>query len=156
MNRIPTSRPYIRVYRCSSVVSRAFTLVELTVVVAIIGILATLVIVRYSGKTDQAKAAAAKAQLSQLEGAVIEFQSHCGRLPNALDELVNKPGDCPKWQEGGYLKGTKVPKDPWGHDFVIKADGGTFEIVSLGADGSEGGTGVNTDLSSLALDEPQK
>jgi prepilin-type N-terminal cleavage/methylation domain-containing protein len=50
-----------------------FTLVELIVVIAIIGVLSTLVIVKYAGKTDQAKFAAAKAQISQIEGAVIEF-----------------------------------------------------------------------------------
>lgn len=136
-----------------SVIRNGFTLVELIVVIAIIGILATLVIVRYAGKTDQAKVAAAKAQLSQLEGAVIEFQANCNRLPRTLDELVNKPGDCPNWQDGGYLKGTKMPKDPWGTDFVFRSGSGNdFEIISLGADGKEGGTGVNADISSLNLD----
>lgn len=131
---------------------RAFTLVELIVVIAIIGVLASVVIVRYAGKTDQAKVAAAKAQLSQIEGAVIEFQANCNRMPTSLDELVNKPGDCPNWQDGGYLKGKKVPKDPWGHDYTFKADGRNIEIVSLGADGKEGGTGVDADLSSSGSD----
>ena len=128
---------------------QGFTLVELIVVIAIIAILATIVITRYAGKTDQAKAAAAKAQLAQLEGAIIEFQAHCNRLPQSLDELVNKPGDCPNWQEGGYLRGTKAPKDPWGHDYIFKLQNRKFEIISLGADGKEGGSGLDADISSL-------
>ena len=131
---------------------KGFTLVELIVVIAIIGLLASIIVVKYSGKTDQAKVAAAKSQLSQLEGAIIEFQAHCSRLPNSLDELVNKPGDCPNWAEGGYLKGKKVMKDPWGHEYVFKAESGNFEIISLGADGKQGGSGVDADISSQNLD----
>ena len=128
-----------------------FTLVELIVVVAIIGVLATLVIVRYAGKTDQAKVAAAKAQISQLEGAVIEFQANCNRLPASLEELVTKPGDCPNWQEGGYLKSKNSLKDPWGTEFIYKAESGNFEIVSMGADKRQGGTGTAADISSNDL-----
>jgi general secretion pathway protein G len=124
-----------------------FTLVEMIVVIAIIGILATLVVVRYSGQTDQAKVAAAKSQLAQLEGAVISFHSHVGRLPKSLLELVEKPSGASNWQEGGYLKGKSMPKDPWGNEYLFKVTGRRFEIISLGADGKEGGTGVDTDLS---------
>jgi general secretion pathway protein G len=130
---------------------RGFTLVELIVVIAIIGVLASVVVVRYAGKTDQAKVAAAKMQIAQIEGAVIEFQAHCNRLPQSLDELVHKPGDCPNWQDGGYLKGTKVTKDPWGHDYLFKVEGSNFELISLGADGKEGGSGVDADISSLNM-----
>jgi general secretion pathway protein G len=128
-----------------------FTLVEMIVVIAIIGILATLVVVRYSGQTDQAKVAAAKSQLAQIEGAVISFNSHVGRLPKSLIELVEKPSGVTNWQEGGYLKGKAVPKDPWGNEYVLKVTGRRFEVISLGADGKEGGTDVDADLSSESV-----
>jgi general secretion pathway protein G len=132
-----------------------FTLVEMIVVIAIIGILATLVVVRYSGQTDQAKVAAAKSQLAQMEGAVISFHSHVGRLPKSLVELVEKPSNAANWQEGGYLKGKSVPKDPWGNEYGYRVSGRRFEILSLGADGKEGGTGLDADLSNEGS-EPQK
>jgi general secretion pathway protein G len=129
-----------------------FTLVEMIVVIAIIGVLATLVVVRYSGQTDQAKVAAAKSQLAQLESAVISFHSHAGRLPKSLAELVEKPAGVTNWQEGGYLKGKSVPKDPWANDYIYSVSGRRFEIVSLGADGKEGGSGVDMDLSNEGVE----
>ncbi len=134
---------------------RGFTLVEVIVVIAIIGILATMVIVRYAGKTDQARMAAAKAHISQIEGAVIEFQAHCSRLPRSLDELVSQPGDCPDWNPGGYFKSKSVPKDPWGKEYAYRQEGSDFEIICLGADGQEGGSGYNRDISSSNPDGTQ-
>ena len=51
------------------------------------------------------------------------------------------------WQEGGYVKGKTVPKDPWGNDFRYVAQGRRFTLTSLGADGKEGGSGLDADLS---------
>lgn len=124
-----------------------FTLLEMIVVVAIIGILATLVVVRYTGKTDEAKVAAAKSQLAQLETAVLSFYSHVGRMPKTLADLIERPSGISTWQEGGYLKGKSVPKDPWGNDYRYSASGRRFEIVCLSADGKEGGTGLDADIS---------
>ena len=85
----------------------------------------------------------------------IEFQGQNARLPRSLDELVNRPGDCPNWPEGGYLKNNKVTKDPWGHEYIYKFEGagGDFEIICLGADGQEGGSGVSRDISSKNMAE---
>src|SRR6185503_10848182 len=124
-----------------------FTLVEMIVVIAIIGVLATIVVIRYSGQTDQAKVAAAKAHLSQFESAVISFQSQNGRFPASISELVERPGNAPNWPEGGYLKGKAVPKDPWGHEYVYRLNGRRFEILCLGADGQQGGEGPDADFS---------
>jgi general secretion pathway protein G len=132
-----------------------FTLVEMIVVIAIIGVLATIVVIRYSGQTDQAKVAAAKAHLSQFESAIISFQSQNGRLPTSMSELVERPGNAPNWPEGGYFKGKSVPKDPWGHEYVYRVNGRRFEILCLGADGQEGGEGVDADFSSETV-EPGK
>jgi general secretion pathway protein G len=130
-----------------------FTLVEMIVVIAVIGLLSTLLIVRYSGQTDQAKVAAAKSQVAQIEGAVIAFKAHVGRLPNSLRELVEKPADAKNWQENGYLKGKSVPKDPWGNEYIYKVNGKIFEVICLGADGKDGGEGVDADLSSEGSDK---
>ena len=127
-----------------------FSLVELMVVIAIIGILATVVIVKFAGRTDQARVATAKSQIAQIEGAIIEFEANCGRYPQSLDELVNKPSDCNGWKDGGYLK--RPPRDPWKREYVYRLDGVDYEIICHGADGNPGGSGVAADISSKNLD----
>ncbi len=129
-----------------------FTLVEMIVVIAIIGVLATIVVVRYSGQTDQAKVAAAKSHLAQLESAVISFQAQSGRLPTSLTELVERPSNVSFWPEGGYLKSRAAPRDPWGHEYLYRLTGRRFEILCLGADGREGGSGVEADLSNEEME----
>lgn len=132
---------------------RGFTLVEMIVVIAIIGVLATVVVIRYSGQTDQAKVAAAKAHLSQFESAVISFQSQNGRLPTSMSELVERPANVSSWPDGGYLKAKGVPHDPWGHEYVYRVNGRRFEIICLGADGQEGGEGVDADFSNETVEQ---
>ena len=65
--------------------------------------------------------------------------------------LVRRPGNATSWN-GPYLKGGVVPTDPWKHDYVYRspAEGAPFEIMSLGSDGREGGTGSAADLKSAA------
>jgi len=139
-----------------------FTLIELMVVIAILGILAALVAPSIIGRKEDAMRAAAKAQIKNFEQALKLFYVDNGFYPSTeqgLQALVEKPtiGRIPtKWREGGYLESKTVPKDPWGNPYVYISPGihnRDFDIISYGADGQEGGEGKDADIQSWALDE---
>ena len=125
-----------------------FTLVELLVVLAILALLAGIVGPKVLGQLGGAKAKTAAVQIADLEKTLELFKLDVGRYPTAeegLDALVKKPANATAWS-GPYLKGG-VPLDPWSHPYVYKPGaGGTFEILSLGADGAPGGEGENADI----------
>lgn len=129
--------------------SRGFTLLELLVVVAIIGLLAGYVAPRYFGQVGKSEVNAAKAQMDALEKALDAYRLDTGRYPTAemgLVALVTKPQNEPKWN-GPYLR-KAVPNDPWGKPYVYKIPGerGEYDLVSFGKDGQPGGTGEDADL----------
>jgi general secretion pathway protein G len=129
--------------------SRGFTLLELLVVVAIIGLLAGYVAPRYFGQVGKSEVNAAKAQMDALEKALDAYRLDTGRYPNAemgLIALVTKPQNEPKWN-GPYLR-KAVPNDPWGKPYIYKIPGerGEYDLVSYGKDGQPGGTGEDADL----------
>lgn len=139
-----------------------FTLIELMVVIAILGILAALVAPSIIGRKEDAMRASAKVQIRNLEQALKLFYVDNGFYPSTeqgLQALVEKPaiGRIPvRWREGGYLERSSVPKDPWGNPFVYLSPGvhsRDFDIISYGADGQEGGEGKDADIQSWALDE---
>ncbi len=129
---------------------RGFTLLELLVVVAILGLLAGFVAPRYFGQIGKSEVATAKAQLDALEKALDQYRLDTGRYPSAelgLKALVERPQNEPKWN-GPYLR-KALPNDPWGKPFLYKVPGekgGDFDLVSLGKDGAPGGTGENADI----------
>jgi len=131
---------------------KGFTLVEIMVVVLILAVLAAIVVPKLMMNPDKAKVTAAKVQIRNLEEALHMYKLDNGIYPSTeqgLDALVTKPtiGDIPKsYRDGGYL--SKVPKDPWGHNYVYTSPGahGDFDLVSYGADGEQGGEGVNADI----------
>ena len=93
-----------------------------------------------------------KAQIASLETAVEKFQTDTGRYPTeeeGLTALIKKPANAEKWN-GPYVDGSYMPKDAWNKDFAYELDSaaGKFTIISYGADGKEGGEGLNTDLHS--------
>jgi general secretion pathway protein G len=136
--------------------NRGFTILEIMAVVIIIGILASMVAFNVFGKVEDAKKKATQASLRVLDDAVTQFKLDTGRFPTdeeGLKALVEKPSDVTSYPEGGYLKTRTVPKDAWGHEFIYRSNpekGGPFEVISLGADGQEGGEAgtPNADLSS--------
>jgi general secretion pathway protein G len=129
--------------------SRGFTLLELLVVVAIIGLLAGYVAPRYFGQVGKSEVSAAKAQLDALEKSLDQYRLDTGHYPSnelGLNALVQKPPNEPKWS-GPYLR-KAVPTDPWGKPYIYKIPGekGDYDLLSYGKDGQPGGTGEDADL----------
>jgi general secretion pathway protein G len=127
-----------------------FTLVEMLVVIAIIGLVMGLVGPRVLNSLGEAKVKAAKLQIESFGSALDLFYLDVGRYPSAsegLAALVERPANAPVWN-GPYLKNASVPADPWGHVYLYRVPGekGPYQIVSLGSDGQEGGTGTAADI----------
>jgi general secretion pathway protein G len=128
---------------------RGFTLLELLVVMAIIGLLAGYVGPRYFAQIGKSEVKAARAQIDGLEKALDQYRLDTGHYPSqdqGLAAITKKPANEPRW-DGPYLK-KDLPMDPWGRAFIYKIPGerGEFELVSLGKDGAAGGTGEAADI----------
>src|SRR5208282_5482058 len=129
-----------------------FTLIEIMVVIAIIGLLATLVVQSLRGATDKAKRTKAMADIAELKTALDRYYIDNGSYPTTdqgLTALVSSPsqGTQPQtanYEEGGYIR--RIPADPWGNPYVYQSDGSNYSLKSYGADGVEGGTGKNADI----------
>lgn len=132
-------------------ISRAlgFTLLELLVVVAIIGVLAGYVGPRYFAQIGKSEVNTARAQIDALEKALDQYRLDVGKYPPTeagLSALLQAPGNEPKWA-GPYLK-KALPPDPWGRPYHYRlAENGSYVILSYGKDGQPGGTGENADIS---------
>lgn len=122
-------------------VTRAFTLVELLLVLVILAVLAMVVVPKFTGRREQANEAAARTGLSNIETALDAFEVDYGRFPDSLEALLNPPVIPGSTQQRRpYLN--KMPVDPWGNPFVYRYPGthsaGGYDLYSLGADGREG------------------
>ena len=129
-----------------------FTLLELMIVIVILGILGAIVAPRFMDEPEKARVVQAKMQIENLSTAVKKFYLDNAFYPSTeqgLEALVTKPstGRTPRnYPTNGYM--SKIPQDPWGNDYVYVSPGRKtpFEIMSLGADGVEGGEGFDADI----------
>ena len=135
-----------------------FTLVELIVVIALLGLLATLAGGQIFSQFTKGKINTTKIQMRQLGTVLDQFRAECGFYPSSeqgLDALVQKPTigrECKNYQNEGYMKEKKVPKDGFGFDFGYQSDGNNYVITSFGADGKEGGADADADIQSDKMD----
>jgi general secretion pathway protein G len=128
-----------------------FTLVEMLVVITIIGLIMALVGPRVLNYLGESKAKAAKIQIESFSSALDLYYLDLGRYPSSSEGLVGltHAGNATNWN-GPYLRSGIVPNDPWGHPYLYRSPGehAPYEIVSLGSDGQEGGSGTATDIAS--------
>jgi len=129
-----------------------FTFIEVLTVVIIIGLLAAFVVPRVFKNIGFAKTKIARSKMAIIENALAAFNLDCGRYPTSeegLDALLAPPAGLEDKWNGRYLKKSDL-LDPWGNPYIYVAEGtvnpGSYDLISLGADGQEGGTGDNADI----------
>jgi len=130
-----------------------FTLVELMVVIVIIGLLATIVALNVLPSGDTARSQKARADIATIEQGLELFKLQMGNYPTTtqgLNALLTAPAgiDASRYQSGGYIK--RLPDDPWNRPYLYASPGqhGAADIWTFGADGKEGGEGVDADIGS--------
>jgi len=135
--------------------SKGFTLIEVMVVVVILAVLAALIVPRVVGRTDEARAVAAKQDIAAIMQSLKLYRIDNSRYPTnaqGLEALVSRPTTEPQpgnWKS--YLD--KLPKDPWGSTYLYLNPGvhGDIDVFSLGADGQPGGADADADIGSWDL-----
>ncbi|HEY5040593.1 MAG TPA: type II secretion system major pseudopilin GspG [Verrucomicrobiae bacterium] len=121
---------------------RAFTLVEMMLVVVIIGILAALVIPKLAGNTERARITAAQTDINGgIKGALGQYEVDAGSYPKNLQDLIVQPANARNWH-GPYFDPPKLPTDPWGTPYIYHFPGkhnqSSYDLLSAGPDLKEG------------------
>jgi len=127
--------------------AKAFTLIELLAVIAILGLIAAFAVPQVLKWVSGARSDSARIQIEALGGSIDLYRLEVGSFPPTLEALVVKPSGQDRW-DGPYIKKKVLPKDPWGNDYIYRypGDNGDYDLMSLGADKSEGGEGEQKDI----------
>ncbi len=128
-----------------------FSFIEIMIVIVIMAGIVAIVGPALFSRLDEAKVDQAKIQMKSLVSALDLYHLDNSTYPSTeqgLNALLEKPelGIVPANWRGPYLRSTSVPKDPWNFDYYYQSDGSVIELKSLGADGEEGGEGINSDI----------
>ncbi len=135
-----------------SLLQSGFTLIEIMIVITLLGLIGTWAITNYVGKLEEGKKKGTKIVMQQLRTALDDYMRTCGSYPTdaqgGMDALIAKPidGSCKDYDNSGYLKDKKKPKDGWSKDFIyFSEDGRKYILKSFGPDGKEGGDDISTE-----------
>lgn len=131
---------------------KAFSLIELMIVIVILGLLAAMVMPSLTGKGEEAKRNLVCVQMKSIyNGALDMFKINNSVYPSTeegLEALVANPNEelYTNYSTSGYFKDSKMPKDSWGNKFIYINEEGSVELISLGADKKEGGKDEAADI----------
>jgi general secretion pathway protein G len=130
---------------------KGFTLIEIMIVIIILGLLASMVVPNLIGQGEQAKQKLVCIQMKTIKDALNSFKLEEGRYPTTqegLNALLKNPDPAKykNYPDKGFLDAKSLPKDSWGNEFIYVNNNGDIDIISLGADAKEGGSGENKDI----------
>ncbi len=153
MNRQPPIRTLLHRRKAWAAASGGYTLIELLVVLTIISLIVGLVGPRVLNYLGESRVKTARLQIESFSSSLDLFYLDTGRYPTTSEgfqALVQRPPGLEVWN-GPYLRGEKVPNDPWNNPYQYRSPGARtpYEIVSLGSDGRPGGTGTAADISNV-------
>ncbi len=146
---LPTQNSKLKTQNSKS--RKAFSLLELMIVIIILGLLSALVLPNLIGKAESAKRKLVCIQMKNIEEALKSFKFDNGMYPTTeegLEALLKNPDPekYTNYSPTGYFESKHLPKDPWKHRYIYINNGGEIDIISLGADGKEGGDGEAADI----------
>ena len=128
---------------------KAFTLIELLVVIIIVALLGSLVAPKMFKQVFKAKWDIAKPKMKTIDTAIGAYLLNTGEYPSTLDDLIECPSGLEDVWAGPYLKESSL-YDPWDNQYIYIPEGtinpGSYDLISYGEDGAQGGEGYNTDI----------
>jgi general secretion pathway protein G len=138
---------------------RGMSLVEILIVLTLMAVAGGFLIGQLFDRQQEGYASAAKTQMNQFRSFLEEYRRYCNQYPTnaqGIEALLAKPTaapECPNYPANGFFQGGKLPKDPWGNDYLYESaeDGKTYIISSLGQGGKPGGEGFEKDIKSNEL-----
>ena len=129
--------------------AKGFTFAEIMVVIILLSLIAVFVVPRTFRGLGKAKAKIARAKMGIIESSIQQFYVDCQRYPTELGELLDPPTDMEEKWNGRYCKPSDLI-DPWDNPYLYEPEGfvniGSYDLISLGADGQEGGEGDSADI----------
>ena len=125
---------------------KGMTLIEIMIVLVILASIGGVLITRVTGALKKSRVKNAQILITELGKSLDTYYTDCGKYPSSLEALTSNSDSCSNWGPEPYLK--RIPKDPWESEFIYESEGGSYEIVSLGQGGQEGGEGFEKDISS--------
>ena len=152
MKQLTMKQFFSQTLKHSAQAQKGMSLIEILVALTILVLSGTFVTTKVLDQLYEGQKKAAIIQMQTFKGVLREFKRKCGKYPTTeqgLEALVDagSAGECKRYPPNGFIEEPEVPVDPWENPYYYESDGRTFNIISYGSDGDEGGEGNDQDIS---------